>query len=147
MEENKSPDTTLAFGSENNLDFDKYKKYVMSGFGENATGTPVDKAHAALGAVTELGECCDWVKKDVFHGKIIDKIKLTEEFGDALFYIAALLDLYGITMADILAANKAKLDYRYKNGRQDLIFRDTKMEYKIISDAVSKAKDNLTDIT
>lgn len=125
------------FGRENKLNFAEYKAYVMHGFNENATNSPMDLMHACLGFAAETGEVLDAIKKHVFHGKPLDRVNLISEFGDSEWYRAALLSLLDISQADILAANKAKLDSRYPHGRRDLIFRDTKIEYDRMSNVIN----------
>lgn len=153
MENNNLPDTnksivldTPHFGKEEDIDFQKYKEYVMKGFSENATNTPMDLMHCCVGFAAEAGEVLDEIKKFTFHNKPMNKTEVILEFGDAFWYQAALMCLLDISLADILAANKIKLDERYKNGRQDLMFRDTKLEYTKAKDALEPNK-NLTDLT
>lgn len=125
------------FGRENKINYAEYKAYVMNGFNENATNTPMDLMHACIGMSGELGEVQDAIKKHVFHGKPLDKIKIIEELGDRLWYDTAFLCLMDISLADVLMANKVKLDSRYKHGRRDLMFRDTKVEYELMNKALT----------
>jgi len=85
----------------------------------------------------ELGEVQDAIKKYVFHGKPLDRIKIIEESGDFMWYLTAFFCLMDIAIADVLTANKIKLDSRYKNGRRDLMFRDTKIEYDLMHNALN----------
>lgn len=126
-----------SFGRENKINFAEYKAYVMHGFNENATNSPMDLMHACLGMSGELGEVQDAIKKYVFHGKPLDKVKIIEELGDRIWYDTAFLSLMDISLADVLTANKAKLDSRYKDGRRDLVFRDTKVEYELMTKALN----------
>lgn len=125
------------FGRENKINFAEYKAYVMHGFMENATHSPMDLMHACIGMSGELGEVHDAIKKYVFHGKPLDKIKIIEETGDFVWYFAVFLSLMDISFADVLVANKIKLDSRYKDGRRDLMFRNTKVEYELMDEALN----------
>lgn len=126
-----------SFGRENKINFAEYKAYVMHGFNENATHTPMDLMHACIGMSGELGEVHDAIKKYVFHGKPLDKTKIIEELGDKYWYDTAFLALMDISLADVLMANKIKLDSRYRDGRRDLMFRDTKIEYELMTKALN----------
>jgi len=126
-----------SFGRENKINFAEYKAYVMHGFNENATNSPMDLMHACIGMSGELGEVHDAIKKYVFHGKPLDKVKIIEELGDRIWYDTAFLALMDISLADVLTANKVKLDSRYADGRRDLMFRDTKIEYELMTKALN----------
>jgi len=75
--------------------------------------------HAAVGIAGEAGEILDSVKKSWIYGKPEDAANILEECGDAMFYIVALLQQYGFTLADAQAANVAKLQKRYPDGYSD----------------------------
>jgi len=126
-----------AFGRENRINFAEYKAYVMHGFMENATNTDMDFAHCFVGMIGELGETIDNYKKIIWHKKHIDRVKVLEETSDFLWYFTAFLALADISLAELMAINKAKLDERYKNGRNDLTFRDTKIEYELMSKIIN----------
>lgn len=63
--------------------------------------------HAKLGIAGESAEIFDAVTKD--------EVKL--ECGDLLWYMAVLLDEYGLTFEEVMAANIEKLQKRYKSGK------------------------------
>lgn len=52
--------------------------------------------HMAMGVVGEFGEIIDAIKKSEIYGKELDKVNLTEEVGDALWYAACLIDVFGL---------------------------------------------------
>lgn len=118
------------------LNYEAYKNYAYKGFRENMTNTPMDLMHACLGMAGELGEILEVIKKHVFHNKPLDITDLTIEFGDFQWYEAVTLTLLGITKSDTMKANVAKLDSRYKDGRRDLMFRNTELEYKKVEDTI-----------
>ncbi len=81
---------------------------------------PVGRAvHAAVGISGEAGEILDAIKKHWVYGAPLDLENIVEECGDCLFYIVALLDLYGVTVEDAMTANELKLEKRYPAGYTD----------------------------
>jgi len=73
-------------------------------------------AMAAMGLAGEGGECCDHVKKHLFHGHALDKEKLKKEIGDVLWYVAILAKEIGLPLSAVAEANVAKLRARYPDG-------------------------------
>jgi len=69
-----------------------------------------------LGLAGETGEVVDLIKKVVSHGHPLDRIKLVEEMGDVLWYLAMLCTLLGVSMEDMAFRNIDKLKRRYPNG-------------------------------
>lgn len=63
--------------------------------------------HAKLGIAGESGEIFDAVGKE--------EVKL--ECGDLLWYMAVLLNEYGLTFEEVMQANIDKLKNRYKSGK------------------------------
>lgn len=72
--------------------------------------------HAAVGVAGEAGELADAVKKAWVYGKELDRQNVIEELGDLRFYMQALQLLLGITDAEVIGANSAKLEARYPDG-------------------------------
>lgn len=72
--------------------------------------------HAATGMSGEAGEILDQTKKVWIYGKEFDIAHLVEEMGDLRFYYQAMLNLLGMTDADIVAQNVIKLSKRYSEG-------------------------------
>jgi NTP pyrophosphatase (non-canonical NTP hydrolase) len=60
----------------------------------------VDRIHAKIGLITELGEFLDPIKRHIFYGADLDPVNLKEEIGDMLWYWA----LYTSTMQDQVLA-------------------------------------------
>lgn len=79
------------------------------------------KCHAAMLVAGEAGELVDAIKKEVIYGKELNRKNLVEELGDLRFGIQAVMNLYGISEAEILKANAEKLSIRYKG----LTYSDT----------------------
>lgn len=86
---------------------------------EIAASMTQDEAHAwhmATGVSGEAGELLDAIKKHVVYKKPLDRDNVVEELGDLRFYMAGLMNAYGITEDELLAANNAKLGKRYAAG-------------------------------
>lgn len=74
--------------------------------------------NAALGIGGESGEVLELIKKASFHGKPLDKEKLTKELGDVLYYAARLAGECGLQLEYIMEENIKKLKERYPRGFQ-----------------------------
>ncbi len=70
----------------------------------------------SMGLAGESGELIDILKKHLYHGHELDKIKAFKELGDVCWYIAALAQVLGLTLEDIMGANIIKLQQRFPNG-------------------------------
>ena len=77
------------------------------------TPEAVARIHMALGVAGEAGEVVDLVKKTHITGHPWDRTKFVEELGDLEFYLEGLRQALGITRAETLDANVAKLSRRY----------------------------------
>lgn len=71
-------------------------------------------ANMVFGLNGETGEVTDVLKKNLYHGHILDIKHLEEEIGDVMFYIVNLATLFGLDMETILQKNVDKLSKRYK---------------------------------
>lgn len=89
---------------------------------ENPSLSPNEKAcNWALGIAGEAGEVVELIKKNQFHAKGLDLDDLVKEVGDVLYYLAALCNLYGLSLEDVAERNVVKLLERYPNGFQAAI--------------------------
>lgn len=82
-------------------------------------GIPDDfkmKCNVVFGIVGEAGEIADYMKKVLFHEHQVDKVKLSIEIGDCLWYLSALASLYDLNLSEIAIGNVLKLQARYPNG-------------------------------
>lgn len=70
----------------------------------------------ATGLAGESGEVVDLIKKNVFHGKELDRTALVKELGDVRWYLEYLMIANKITMNEVEEANVAKLRARYPTG-------------------------------
>ncbi len=70
--------------------------------------------HALLGLCSEVGEFADQLKKHIFYGRPLDKINLSEESGDLMWYLALASNVPGMkSMNENMVTNIAKLKARY----------------------------------
>ena len=70
--------------------------------------------HAVLGLSSEVGEFADQLKKHIFYGKPLDKVNLSEESGDLLWYLALAANVPGmLSINEDMERNIAKLKARY----------------------------------
>jgi NTP pyrophosphatase (non-canonical NTP hydrolase) len=71
---------------------------------------------AAAGLAEEAGEVLGLVRKQLFQSRIAPREKLVEELGDTLWCLAMTADSFGISLAEIAAANVQKLKLRHPGG-------------------------------
>lgn len=72
--------------------------------------------NAALGLAGESGEVVDIIKKHITYDKPLDIIKLKEETGDVLWYLALLLTAIDSSFEEVMQINIDKLKARYPSG-------------------------------
>jgi len=90
--------------------------------------------HAIFGLMTEVGEFTDIFKRHIFYGTEIDRVRVEEELGDIFWYIAIILDFFGLDAGHIMGKNLNKLQGkkgRYKKGfnEEEATNRDLDQEY------------------
>lgn len=73
-------------------------------------------SNGVMGLCGEAGECIDLVKKHQHQGHDLDLLKLVDELGDVMWYIALTCESVGITMTNVAERNIAKLQKRYPDG-------------------------------
>lgn len=93
---------------------------LISGPGFEIPEKEIMAVWEVVGLAGEAGEVADLIKKGVFHRHGIDRPKLEEELGDALWYIAALCNTLGLDLSTIMRSNIEKLKIRYPNGFSSL---------------------------
>jgi len=69
-----------------------------------------------LGVCGESGEMMEHMKKVMFQGHSLDRIKLIDELGDTLWYCAYLARALGMDLTAVAHLNLAKLHGRYPEG-------------------------------
>lgn len=79
--------------------------------------SPWDKIrNGCYGLNGEAGECIDILKKVEFQGHAFDPVKLVDELGDVLWYVAQTATGLGIALEDVAQHNVEKLKKRYPDG-------------------------------
>lgn len=74
------------------------------------------EAYAILGLPGEVGELLGYMAKCLRDGKREDYANIKKELGDILWFVAAIADDYGFTLADVAQGNIDKLSGRKDRG-------------------------------
>src|SRR5689334_15622814 len=85
------------------------------------TCTYRDPVYPVLGLAGETGEFVELVKKAWRKGAWpdgVDKVEAVGELGDIVWYVTRIAHLLGVSLEQVLSANKAKLSDRKVNGKQ-----------------------------
>ena len=99
-----------------NIDANAYQKAVLRTAPIEDFSKENLVINGLLGLCGESGECADYLKKHVFQGHDLDKLKLAEELGDVAWYIALTAYALEFDLGDILEMNIEKLKKRYPDG-------------------------------
>lgn len=83
--------------------------------------TPLQCAitHMSMGILGEAAEVMEVLVDHVLLDQPLDKENIIEELGDIEFYLEGLRQAIGVSRAEILDVNVAKLRTRYKSGYSD----------------------------
>ena len=73
-------------------------------------------ANGAMGLCGESGEVADLIKKHLFQGHELDRVKVVEELGDVFWYGALIAEAVGATLSEVMTRNIDKLKERYPKG-------------------------------
>lgn len=104
------------------MEFNEYQRAAMvtAIYPERGTGSLQAVAYAVLGLSNEAGEVAGKLKKIMrdSDGVLSDEKKkeLSEEVGDVLWYVAAVLDEIGYPMTNVAESNLSKLYDRKTRG-------------------------------
>ncbi|MHC9532803.1 nucleoside triphosphate pyrophosphohydrolase family protein [Dellaglioa sp. BT-FLS60] len=79
-------------------------------------GTEQVLTNCALGVAAEGGQLVDLIKDYTFKGRELDKVKLTKEMGDVLWYLSQIAEWADIEFDDVAKDNILKLNKRYPDG-------------------------------
>jgi len=74
---------------------------------------------SAAGLSEEAGEILSLVRKHVFQSKTLERERISEELGDALWCLAMTAKHAGTSLEEVAQANVAKLRTRYPDGYRD----------------------------
>lgn len=93
--------------------------------------------HYSLGLVTEAAEVADLLKKYIAYGKDFTELKLQDEMGDVLWYLARICKHLGVDFERLMAQNIAKLTVRFgdKFAAESAINRNLDAENKAMEGA------------
>lgn len=97
------------------MTFQEYQTSVMRTW-NNEQPLKEQLDNAIYGVVGELGELIELYKKRRFHGIELDLNSEIKEMGDLLYYVTALMDVRGYSLAAIAENNRDKLMKRYPDG-------------------------------
>ena len=106
-------DFEVAQGPTETISFTGYTEFVKS---MKVYPEPHAIVYPTLGMCGEAGEVSEKVKKTLRGDKVLDKEQLALEVGDVLWYVTALADDLGYTLADIARMNVNKLTSRKERG-------------------------------
>jgi len=95
------------------------KKKPGGAIAEAMTASKADAMHMAIGVSSDAGELLDAIKRWVIYDKPLDRANVIEELGDIEFFMEGLRQALSIARPEVIAANMAKLDARYKGGYTD----------------------------
>lgn len=73
-------------------------------------------ANGAMGLCGESGEVTDLIKKHLYQGHELDRVKIVEELGDVFWYGALIAEAVGATLSEVMQNNIRKLEERYPSG-------------------------------
>jgi NTP pyrophosphatase (non-canonical NTP hydrolase) len=93
------------------MNWNEYQAWAAAKLGGDAP-----EFACALGLAGEAGEVVDLLKKHLCHRKPLDRVKLIEELGDTLYYVATICYLNGLKLEDVAAMNTIKLNRRFPDG-------------------------------
>jgi NTP pyrophosphatase (non-canonical NTP hydrolase) len=72
----------------------------------------------SVGLGGETGEVLEILKKAVRDDKLVDKVHLTEELGDVLYYLTMICNYQDISLADVFEGNIKKINIRYAKKKK-----------------------------
>jgi len=72
--------------------------------------------NALMGLCGEAGEAIDLMKKHLYQGHELDRVKLVKELGDIAWYLAEAATGLDMPLSEILQGNLDKLHARYPQG-------------------------------
>lgn len=74
---------------------------------------------ATAGLAEEAGETLGLVRKHLFMGHPLDRVRVATELGDALWCLTTAAGALGVSLEEVARANIAKLRTRYPDGYSD----------------------------
>ena len=96
------------------------QEYSLKDYQQDASRTFLSKGdlekdilHCLVGMQTELGELADPFKKQIYYGKSIDMVNVSEEIADTMWYLVNLARLTNVDLLKSLTNNIEKLKVRF----------------------------------
>lgn len=103
--------------------------------------------HSIIGILGEGGELANLLQKWVYYGKVFPndelRVKLAEEYGDVLWYVAEGLNALGVSMEDVMKANIEKLKVRYPDKYTDYNAAEENRDLSKEYETLKKVNDSL----
>lgn len=100
--------------------------------------------HSLIGLSGEVGELAAAIQRWLYYGKELDKTNIIEELGDLCWYLAQACRAMDVQLEDVMAANIAKLKFRYPERYTDFHAaeenRNRKEEEKVIYQQVEEKR-------
>lgn len=97
------------------IGFDEYQRLTRRTV-DYSSSTRDRMAQFAMGAAGEAGELSEVVKKHLFHDRRNVREKVREEAGDCAWYLAQVLDQFGISMQSCIEFNLEKTKTHHAKG-------------------------------
>ena len=69
--------------------------------------------HASLGLSTEVGEFNTLLKKYLYYGQPLDRVKAQDELGDIVWYVVLACEALNLDFQEVLMSNLRKLKIRF----------------------------------
>ena len=102
------------FGDKEDIDPKEYSHWVEKKMLTEGQERLIENT---LGLVGEAGEVAEKIKKLIRDSNRFANEEILHELGDVLFYTAALANLYGKGLQDVMQMNIKKLDDRQRRGK------------------------------
>ena len=118
------------------MEFWQYQRKACKTFKEHKILNPAqaELLDWCMGLAGEAGEVCELVKHNIFHEEQPDKMKLTMELGDVLWYISAIAQSQDIPLGACAALNIVKLEHRHGGKYSHDTSRDRHTSEKRLED-------------
>lgn len=98
------------------MTLNEYQKVVYKSYMGRELPEKEQLINNCLGLVGETGEIVDQVKKELYLGRVISESEIVEELGDALWHLAVMARVRGISLERVAESNIEKLQRRYPNA-------------------------------
>ncbi len=97
------------------MQINEYQRLAMRTINEDISKKDM-LLNSLMGLCGESGEAIEILKKNIFHGKDLDRDHLIKELGDVAWYLAEAATALDIPLEEIFSRNIEKLRARYPDG-------------------------------